>query len=282
MLLEKKTIQIGLEKPVRVLHVGDSHFCFADERDNERKQALAAARERIFRGEGGRIQACLNEMIDYANEHCDLLVHTGDLCDFVSQKNLEMARAALQRCKNGFFIAGNHEFSQYVGEAYEDTTYKMTSHQQVRPALGVDLLFNTKQVGGINFVGIDDSYYRVEDWQTQRLMREVQKGLPIVLVMHVPVFEQALYTQTMQTHECAYLLGCDENHLLPYPEFRAVQQRPTPETMRFIEYIQAQPLIRAVLAGHVHAPFFSLLPGGKAQSVAGAGYKGMASEVEFV
>lgn len=283
MQLTKHTVHIGLERPLKVLHVSDTHIAYADERDDERKRALAASRQISFGNKGDSDLNTFLDQIAYANEHCDLLVHTGDLCDFVSHLNLEKARAALDTAQNAFMIAGNHEFSQYVGEAWEDTAYKMTGYQQVRKGLGFDLLFRSQIVGGVNFVGVDNGYYNTEPWQLERLKMEAAKGLPIVLCMHTPIYEPALYEFTMQRLDdlCSYLMGCSEELLLPYSEYRAYQQRPTPDTMRFVDYVQSQPLIKAVLAGHLHVPFVSTLPGGAVQFVAGAGYNGEAAEITF-
>ena len=112
-------IEIGLPKPLRFLHATDNHLSLADERDNERKRKLAAARHKAFVGDTNRIQENLDEMVDYCSRNCDLLLHTGDLIDFVSYKNVEVGKSYLDRT-DYFMCAGNHEFSQYVGEAWED------------------------------------------------------------------------------------------------------------------------------------------------------------------
>ena len=80
MELIKNTVNIGLKKPVKLLHVTDTHLGLADARDNERKHALA---KRLSARDTERY---LYEHIAYAKAHCDLLVHTGDLMDFVSQR----------------------------------------------------------------------------------------------------------------------------------------------------------------------------------------------------
>ena len=41
MQLVKNELHIGLQKPLKLLHVTDSHIALADERDDERKHALA-------------------------------------------------------------------------------------------------------------------------------------------------------------------------------------------------------------------------------------------------
>ena len=280
MQLLKSTVYVGLPKPVKLLHVTDSHLGFVNERDNERKHALAA---RL--GDRNSREAFLKEQIAFAKENCDLLVHTGDLMDFVSHANTEYARSVLADDRI-FFIAGNHEYSQYVGEAWEDNAYRMNSYMEMERdgGFGVPMLYNSRVVGGVNVVGIDNSYYLFEDWHLWRLKKEVEKGLPIVLAFHDPLFEQSLYDYHNEAHptDCTYIVGCDEEHLLPYSEFRAVQQRPDAPTLRMIDYIKSEPLIKCILTGHLHFNFESLLTPSLPQFVTDVGYNGWAREVTIL
>ena len=277
MNLVKNTVKIGLEKPVKLLHVTDSHLCLADERDNERKHALA---ERL--GDSNK-EIYLNEQIEYAEKNCDLLVHTGDLMDFVSYANVDRAREIVSN-EHIFFIAGNHDYSQYVGEAWEDNAYRMNSYMQMGYGLGVPMFFNSRTVGGVNIVGIDNSYYLFAEWQLYRLKKEAEKGLPIVLAFHHPLFEQSLYDYHFENvpGDCAYLVGCDEEHLLRYSEFRAVQQRPDEPTLRMIEYIKGEPLIKLILTGHLHFNYESNITDSLPQFVTGGGYDGEAREITLI
>ncbi len=283
MNLIKSTIHVGLERPVKLLHVTDSHLPLTDGRDDERKQALGARRSESVGGDGRRITEYLDEQIAYAEQNCDLLVHTGDLIDFLSAPNVEKAREVV-RHEKVFFIAGNHDFSRYVGEAWEDAAYRMNSYMEMGGGFGVPMFFNSRVVGGVNVVGVDNGYYRFEDWQIWRLKKEIEKGLPIILAFHDPLFEQSLYDYHMQNagSECTYLVGCDEEHLLPYSEFRAVQQRPDEATLRMVELIRSEPLIKAVLTGHLHFNFESMLTETLPQFVTGAGYQGDARELTII
>lgn len=277
MQLLKNTLNIGLERPLKILHVTDSHIAYADERDNERKHALA---QRL--GDPKK-EAYFFEHLAYAKEHCDLMVHTGDLIDFTSQANFDFARKVLAEEKV-FFTAGNHEFSQYVGEAYEDRAYKMNSYNEMRPGLGAPLFFNARTVGGVNFVGIDDSYHQFEPWQLTRLKKELAKGLPIILCLHVPLFEQSLYDYHVSRSgpgTSSYLLGCDEDHL-PDDEWRAIEIRPRGITEEMAAFIISQSQIKAVLAGHIHFSFESSLAPGLPQFVTGGGYDGIARELTIL
>lgn len=277
MILEKNTLNIGLERPLKILHVTDSHISLCDERDNERKMELA---KRLGSPEKEKY---LQDHLAYGRENCDLIVHTGDLFDFTSQANFDFARKILADDKI-FFIAGNHEFSQYVGEAYEDYAYKMNSFREMMPGLGVPLFFNSRVVGGVNFVAIDDSYHQFEPWQLTRLKKEIEKGLPVILCMHVPIFEKSLYDYHCERTgigSSCYLAGCDEDHL-PYDEWRAIEIRPRGITMEMVDYIRSQPLIKAVLAGHVHFGFVSEIAPGMPQFVTDGGYSDHARELTIL
>ena len=280
MKLIKSTLQIGLEKPVKLLHVTDSHISFVDEFDDARKHALAA---RLGAPEK---ETYLYEHIAYSKANCDALIHTGDLFDFVSHANTVKARELLAD-DHIFFIAGNHEYSQYVGEAWEDKAYRMNSYMQIERdgGFGVPMLWNTKIVGGVNIVGIDNSYYLFEDWQMQRLKQEAEKGLPIILAFHDPLFEPSLYDyhfERMPHESCTYLVGLDEAHLARYSEFRAYQQRPDAATLRMIDYIKNEPMIKAILTGHVHFNYESKLTDTLPQFVTGGAYEGYARELTIL
>lgn len=278
--IEKTTLKAGLEKPVKLLHITDTHLSFADERDNERKRKLAEDRSRAFGDTDGRIEKDLYEMLDYADRNCDLLIHTGDLIDFVSAANVEKAGAFLAH-ENVFFVAGNHEYSQYVGEAWEDHAYRMNSYMQIRGKMGVDMIYTSRVVNGLNIIGLDNGYYQFEDWFIWRLKREVEKGMPIIVMMHNPLYEKSLFDCIMDERHAASasLVGCSEEQLFRYEEYRQIQQRPNDTTKRVMDYMANEDKILAFVTGHVHFSFESMLPCGKMQYVTGGGYDGIAREI---
>ena len=282
MEIIKNTLEIGLEKPVKLLHVTDTHLPLCYERDNERKNEMAKRRT----GMANALEY-LNEQIEYSKKNCDIMVHTGDLIDFVSLANIEKAREVLSGNDDIFFIAGNHEYSQYMGEAWEDKAYRMNSYMEIERAggFGVPMLWNSKTVGGVNIVGIDNSYNLFEDWQIHHLKKEVDKGLPVILAFHAPLFEQSLYDYHYAVNkydDCTYLTGLDEEHLLRYSEFRAYQQRPDEPTLRMIDYIKNEPMIKAILTGHLHFSYESMLTPSLPQFVTGGGYNGIARELTLI
>ena len=279
MQVIKTRIEVGAEKPFRVLHITDNHVALADERDDERKTELSRRR----RGDFPLAEQYLTEQIEYARENRLPILHTGDMLDFVSWKNLDYAREILEGV-DYFMAVGNHEYSLYVGEAWEDVPYKMQSYDKVQAVFGNDLMFASRVMGGVNFVAVDDGYYRFDKSQLEKLKKEAEKGLPVVLMIHNPLHTDELYRYMTETvgEKCAYLTGTPEGMMKGYDDYRYRQQRADGDTEAFMEYVYGEPRIRAVISGHLHRSFETRLPSGIMQYVTGAGYKGEAREIEFV
>ena len=283
MKIEKTSVQVGLKQPIKVLHITDSHLTLINESDCAAKKALAQSRASAMEQFPGSSVHFLQEALAYGKENCDLIAHTGDLTDFVSFGNSAYASRFLKEEKV-FFIAGNHEYSQYVGEAWEDDAYRMNSYMQIKDAFGVPLRFASRVCGGINFVGVDNGYYRFEDWQLQRLRMEEEKGLPVVLLLHDPLYEDMLFEEGMRRTNgaCSYLVACGEERIARYgDEYRALQQRPDAATVRFAEHVAQSKRICAILAGHLHFSYTAILPSGICEIVTAGTYQGVAREITF-
>ena len=272
--LEKTTIRIGLEKPLKILHVSDTHLAFFDENDTERIRSHGSKRD------SDAFLSVLNEQIAYAEENCDLLVHTGDLIDFVTRRCVDSAREILKNEKI-HFVAGNHEYWRCDGQM-EDMNYRIGGLLQIGQmgGIGAELFFTSRIVGGVNFVGIDDGYHQVEDGQLKRLRMEVEKGYPVILFMHAPLYEKELYKRSLEFWKGEICLtGSDAS---AHPEVAGSEQEPTAATKAFVDYVNSEKRIKAVLAGHLHFPFESALPGGTMQYVAGRGSNGYAREITIL
>lgn len=248
MELLKTQIHIGLESPVRVLHFSDTHLTRADLRDGERKVQLAEGRKAGF--------PHAEEVLDFAcatAKELDIpIVYTGDLADFVSLANLEAAKQFADE-NDCFVVAGNHEFSLYVGEAWEDADYRNQSLDMVQACYKNDIRMSSRVIGGVNFVALDNGYYLFDAEQLDFLKREAEKGLPMVLMMHVPLYDPALYDYELRrVPGCAYLTGVPEEKMAHYEDYRYRQQKADEITLETMRYIADQPLIRAILTGHLH------------------------------
>ncbi len=261
-------LNLGAQKPFKFIHISDNHVALADEREEQKKRELAENRSQCFKSAFPVLEAAR----DYANENNTFVAHTGDLIDFISEKNYEYATEYASSC-DLFMAAGNHEFANYLGE-HEDEEYKSRSANRVNACFKNDILFDSKVVNGINLLAIDNSYHQFLPWQLDRLKEEVKKGMPILLFMHVPLYEEKIYNYRInELHDnCAAMMNVPDELVDLYPEELHYHHRPTETTKEAYKYILEEPLIKAVFAGHLHITFESDLNENTKQYVIGGGY----------
>ncbi len=185
--------KIGVSEPFRAVHISDTHLTAADMRDGVRKVDLAKRRSVFFT----EAKQTLELACRVAGDEGIPILHTGDLIDFVSLANLELAKDFTDK-NDCFMAAGNHEFSLYVGEAREDAAYRSQSLTAVQRAFKNDIRMSSRIIGGVNFVALDNGYYLFEAEQLEFLKKEAEKGLPTILLMHNPLYEPTLYDVMMK------------------------------------------------------------------------------------
>lgn len=266
--IERHTINVGAERPFTAVHISDTHITFSDSRDTERTQKLAESRSKYF----SKAERYFLASAEYAKKKDAHLLHTGDMIDFLSETNLEYVKNFYDNTGNDFrFVsAGNHEYSHYLGEAKEDEAYKAHSIDRVQKSFPNDLRFASKIVNGINFVAFDDVYHYVADNIIELFEREVEKGLPIVTLCHVPFFTPELYRVQMEEKKerFSYLLGAPDT------------KRESSD--RFLSWLKTQPLFKAHLSGHLHFNHIGQFSDAATQYVVGGNFKGYLYEFNFV
>jgi UDP-2,3-diacylglucosamine pyrophosphatase LpxH len=287
--IKEVTIDIGLKKPFDVMHVSDTHLVWADDRDEEQKVKLAARRT----GYMGFGEHYLDEAIHMARERGMYMFHTGDLYDFISEANLDLAARHMLEA-DWFVSAGNHEFSHYLGEAKEDDAYKARRYEDVRSVFPNDIFFASRVINGVNFVALDDVYYNFTEKQLELMKAEMAKGLPVIMLCHVPLYTPEFCASELEAMNgnCAYLTGVpleitetyDPGVTYPAGEewrYRKVQQRADQPTLDFIAWLKEQPLLKGILCGHMHRFFEERFSPTAIQYCVGATYKGDAQVVHF-
>lgn len=263
-MLKPETIplHLGLEKPVRVLHLTDPHLALADDTDGDSMKRHARGRRAVFLGESladdtGRLGRNLEEAMAYGRDF-DATVLTGDVIDFVTHANLEEAKRILSPY-DYLFCAGNHEYCQRVGIpgsfAYRDQCMKT-----VQSAFKGNMLFDSRVVGGVNLITADNAFYVWSAEQLEQLKEQTARGYPCLLFCHVPLSSPAL-NHTSATEE----LETDEETIAL--------------TRAVTDFIVQSPAIRAVFAGHEHVSSVQMLPGGKPCYILGGLFRGTVGEI---
>ncbi len=247
------TVEIGLERPFSVLHVSDTHLSAADDDEPPEKQILSLKRTRCF---GGRQEEALRDSVLWAREHVDLVVHTGDIIDWQSRANFALVRKYAGLCPGGRMVgcSGNHEFSQsmWLGTPKETPTEanKDISRETLRAELPFDPFFQASVFGGVNFVAMDNAYGTFKPDQIERFWAERDKGLPIVLCVHVPIHDADSWR--MARHFWNWRRPKFADAAVPPADGVFGAQLEDRATAAFLRALRREPLLKAVLCGHEH------------------------------
>ena len=277
-------LNIGAEKPITVLHASDNHLCFADLRDNERKVNLGISRADSFTGgHPERLPGYAEELFALAKERAETIIYTGDFIDFVSVANLEYAKKLFSGA-DVFMAAGNHEYSLYVGEAWEDENYKKQSFDDVLEAFpGNNIWYDERVIGGVKFVAVDNNYYYIMPGQFERFRAACSDGMPVVLCVHTPLYSENTYETLMAgkdvTKALPFLMGTPAHLLDKTSNGGAKRQYPDELTLEFLDFCNHTPNLKAVIAGHVHRYAETVLDSGIPQVMAAGGYSGEINEI---
>lgn len=275
----KTELNLGLEKEVHLLHVTDSHISKAYNNEDPELVRIALERAKEFDcGVAGSAEDLYNQAYEYAKKNNLVMVHTGDLIDFITEANLDYLEHAFDGLDH-LYAAGNHDFCHCLGKAKEDWMYKRETMKLTAPRLKDNMTFSSKVVGGVNLVALDNSYYNISDGQIEMLRAEVAKGLPILLFMHVPLYVPEYAKYVMGLVEFAYMVAAPREILEGYNDARFFQQAPNEQTLRAVDYILGEPSIKAIFVGHTHQNGEEALSNGVMQHITGASYKGHAREI---
>ncbi|MBQ1216385.1 MAG: metallophosphoesterase [Clostridia bacterium] len=253
-------LHFGLEKPIRILQLSDVHLSLADDVDGDDMKAHAAARRNTFFNEANFPErdpvGYLKDAMEYAKDF-DCTVITGDVLDFTSHANRVTATEILAG-KDYLFCAGNHEFCPKVGIP-DSFARKDEILDEIQACFRGNMIFESRIVGGVNVIAIDNSYYIWTEKQLELLKAEVARGLPVILFCHSP------------------LTGGNMNHNPTHRDLH-VSDEVIDFTRKVTQYIIDEPAIKAVFSGHYHSTMTEQL-GDKTGYILGGLFKGIVGEI---
>ena len=188
----KDTINIGVKNPFTVIHMTDTHVTGAYENECDRIKEEYKARSVRFPN---------------AEDYCDFIsklskennwpiMHTGDFIDYVSKENLDKAKKYFDE-NDIFMAAGNHEFYRPNDPGVENEEYKAIGFEIIKDYFNNNILAGKKEVNGVNFVALDNSYGYFEKWQVDYLNDVIKEGKPIIIMVHyiLPVSQELLLAE---------------------------------------------------------------------------------------
>lgn len=271
MYLKPKQIHLhlGLEKPIRILHLTDLHLSLSDDQDSEEQKEWAAKRREVFFKEAKAPQrdpiGYFEEAMEYSKQF-DYTVITGDILDGLGHANIETARRILGE-KEYLYCLGNHEFCTTKYDTKQED--RGSIREMLKTVFPGNLVLESHLVGGVNLVAADNSGYSWTEKQFELLKKEVAKGYPILLFTHSPLEDgirrlDPEYSRRMATIRKIILDNEGES---------AIET-----TCKVAEYIANEPLIKATFAGHFHGDFTEEF-GDKTTYILAGLFKGIVGEI---
>ena len=269
-------IDAGAERPFSVLHVSDTHLTLAGDGDPDSIRRMAATRSETF---GGRQLEALETTVEWARHNVDYLVHTGDLVDFVSEGNLAAVKRCFEGCGPTFGCMGNHEFSPWSGKGGKPERRKAFA-SRLEGAYPYPPAFGSCVVNGVNFVAMDDVFEDVASEMATRFEAETKRGLPMVLLVHVP-----FRTPLVASGNDKYWSWDRKfrNDAVPFRRgFGLCERSSDKDTADFVRYLKTVGLLKGILAGHFHFSVQDRFSPTAMEYVVGGNYGFVAEEVQIV
>lgn len=289
---EEFTIEIGLSEPFQALHLTDSHINKIDKRDFDRLSKRF--NKRVSKSKAIYREIHLMDAVHYVETHDDmLLLHTGDFMDMYSEAGLDYVAHIFNRLKNPFACVGNHEFINVNGKASLDDESRAELYESIQSAWPNDIVFASKVYKGVNFVAIDNTNNNVTKEIFSKMKAEVEKGLPIVVICHIPFYIPETIQERLnqrggaQSGAYASVTGAPREITDRYKgddekmTGARYEQRSTKVTLEFTEWLRAQSLVKAIVCGHNHRKHIEQFSPSCVQYTGLAAYDGNATIITF-
>ena len=177
----------ALKETVRVYLIGDTHIGDDDERGKPYEQyskRMAAAYAKFDRR--GNLQKAAQQA---SQKKIDFIALVGDIISYPSHSGTEYIRRTMETCGGPWgYVAGNHDW-HYEGEEGSQADMRARwTEKRLKPLYqGENPLMYAKTVKGLRLLFVDDSIYQILPAQLDFLKRELARGEPTVLLMHIPL-----------------------------------------------------------------------------------------------
>lgn len=276
----------GIPKAFKVLFVADSHITLEDERgkpyyDYAKRMGGAAVEPENYGKSNGRDAALLVSLEKAKELEVDLVLLGGDIINFPSKASVELVKEIMD--KSGLpwrYVSGNHDW-HYEGE--EGTSFELRERwlqEGLAPLYqGANPLYFSYELNGINFIMVENSTFEITEEQLSFFKKEVERGLPIILTMHIPLY--------LLGHNIDYGCGSPNWNKANDGYYEIERREPWAEaghnetTYAFRDLVFNSLNVIGIYAGHTHAEmvdFYNNIP----QVVAGANYNGEDITMHFI
>ena len=231
--IEKTEIRIpGLKKEYTFLQISDAHICHARRGDSIAAKEKAEKHTAAWTQKEIEPRDAFCDALSYADQiGADALFMTGDCMDYYSESNIACMQFHLKYQKaEMLYVPGNHEWCDWDKSRGVPVAY--AEMMRGNPACWV------RDYGEFLVVGMDDSALTLSREQLDFLKAQMERKLPILLLVHVPLCTEAITPSVMKRWGSTFMIGTEEDDESAKEFCRLVMDENSP--------------VKAIFAGHIH------------------------------
>jgi predicted MPP superfamily phosphohydrolase len=258
----KDRLTINGVSPKRFIHLSDAHLSYAYPTDSKEDIAFSERQAVLWGTEGRKAFENFEDFIDLTKKTSpDALILTGDIIDYYHPSSISYLTKKLKELPIGpLYVYGNHEGASYH-EHIPDTKIHYPEYFHL---MGENPSFWVKDYGDLLIVGLDNSQREIIKEQFAFLSEQMERGIPIILLMHVPIITKDIlpivekkWKNSNNEWKDYFLLGTENQ---------------STQVKRFCQLItKPNSSICAIMAGHVHVASKGEFLPGKQQYTAAPG-----------
>ena len=277
-----------IKEKIKIIHIADTHLYMDDDRGTpflnySDRMAKAYNQTTHFKTrEKTNPKKSFEEALEFAKElNADVITLVGDIFSFPSELAIEWVLSKLEAIGIPYiYIAGNHDWH------YEGMKGKLTSlrdkwiEKRLMPLYqGNNPLMAAYDIKGIRFLAIDNSTYEINDEQLIFLSEQVASGLPLVLLVHIPMYAPGKKISFGYGNPFWGATTDRNSELERRPKWP--ENGHTKTTFEFYKKVFDSSNVMGIFAGHIHRNSIEIIKG-KPQIVSDDNANGAYLDIDFV
>ncbi len=246
------------DQKLKIMQITDLHFSDSnlDEAGfNKYSDRMNNAYKKVKHYRSNQETNTLNQfvgLLDYAVKNkVELLMLTGDIFNYPSKPSVSKLLELLKETKIPFYYTtGNHDWHYEGMEGSLNNLRSQWINNALKPMYGThNPLYYSVQNKGINMIVIDNSTYQISEDQFHFFQKEMGKGMPSILFVHIPLYMKGLPTSTCGHPDWGE--KTDKNFEIERRE-KWSSSGNSIWTKRFLEEVYKTENLLAVFTGHHH------------------------------
>lgn len=271
MTQETITVKLPrLTRPYTFYYTSDCHVAYAAPHESAEAKAKAEKYAKFWCPEGPTPVETFDSALRLADEnHADGIFLCGDVADYYSGGTVQYIKDRLRRASTeAFYVCGNHEGGDYDREV----TDIRACYPDYAELMYGSPAFWARDYGEFLIVGIDNGDKKIREEQLAFLERQFAKGKPILLLIHIPIYTEAIVAPVKKKWGEN---GCDY--------FTLGQPQDTELSRKFCEAVKRPDNhIAAIFAGHIHLAHEGEFSPGRIQYTAAPTFLGSIRKISLV